>query len=299
MLPMAGPPKSTRFMKQKHRLIKSLMLIAATLSLCSRVQAGPLFPQVPGKVYYTYREEFKRDMPSTLDRIKALGITDLEFSNLFGRTAAEIRQLLDARGMVCSSFGVSYDDLCNKTAEVAKDAATLGARFVRVAWLPDRQPFTLEVAEKTAAEFNRIGKQLREQGLTFCYHNHGYEFVPEGNGTLFDVLMAETNPPDVSFELDILWVQFPGANPAQLLEKYGPRFKLMHLKDLKRGVKGDFSGKTAVENDVALGTGQLDLPAILKAAQRAGVQHYYIEDESPNTATQVPQTMAYLQSLTN
>jgi sugar phosphate isomerase/epimerase len=250
-------------------------------------------------VSYTYREEFKRDIPGTLDRIKVLGITDLEFSNLFGRTAAEIRQLLDARGMVCSSYGVSFDDALNKTAEVAKDAATLGARFVRVAWLPNRQPFTLELADKTAAEFNRIGKQLGEQGLTFCYHNHGYEFAPHGAGTLFDVLMAETNPQDVSFELDILWAQFPGADPAQLLEKYGPRFKLMHLKDLRRGVIGDFSGKTAVENDVALGTGQLDLPAILKAAKRAGVQHYYIEDESPNTATQVPQTMAYLKSLTN
>ena len=250
-------------------------------------------------VSYTYREEFKRDVPGTLDKIKALGITDMEFSSLFGQTAAELRQLLDERGMVCSSFGVSYDDLINKTDEVAKNAVVLGAKFVRVAWLPDRQPFTLELAEKTAAEFNRIGKQLHEQGLTFCYHNHGYEFVPHGDGTLFDVLMAETNPQDVSFELDILWAHLPGANPAQLLEKYGSRFKLMHLKDLRRGVKGDFSGKTAVENDVAMGTGQLDLPAILKAAKRAGVQHYYIEDESPNTATQVPQTMAYLKSLTN
>jgi sugar phosphate isomerase/epimerase len=278
-------------------MIKSLMLIVATLGFSSHVPAEPLFPQVPGMVSYTYREEFKRDMPGTLDQIKALGITDLEFSNLFGQTAAEIRRLLDARGMVCSSFGVSYDDLCSKTAEVAKDAATLGAKFVRVAWLPNRQPFTLEFAHKTAAEFNRIGEQLRKQGLTFCYHNHGYEFVPEGNGTLFDVLMAETNPQDVSFELDILWAHLPGANPAQLLGKYGSRFKLMHLKDLRRGVKGDFSGKTAVENDVALGTGQLDLPAILKAAKRVGVQHYYIEDESPNTATQVPQTIAYLRSL--
>ena len=296
---MADPPGPTRFMKQMKRPIKSLLLIAATLSLGGRVQAGSLFPQLPGMVSYTYREEFKRDVPGTLDKIKALGITDLEFSNLFGRTAAEIRQWLDARGMVCSSYGVSFDDALNKTAEVAKDAATLGAKFVRVAWLPNRQPFTLEWAEKTAAEFNRIGKQLREQGLTFCYHNHGYEFVPYGAGTLFDVLVTGTNPQDVSFELDILWAQFPGANPAQLLEKYGPRFKLMHLKDLRRGVTGDFSGKTAVENDVALGTGQLDLPPILKAANRAGVQHYYIEDESPNTATQVPQTMAYLKSLMN
>src|SRR5664279_5231296 len=111
-------------------MIKSLMLIVATLGFSSRVPAEPLFPQVPDMVSYTYREEFKRDLPGTLDKIKALGITDLEFSNLFGQTAAEIRRLLDARGMVCSSFGVSYDDLCNQTAEVAKDAATLGAKFV-------------------------------------------------------------------------------------------------------------------------------------------------------------------------
>jgi sugar phosphate isomerase/epimerase len=286
-------------MKRRNRIIKSFILLAAGCSFGSRVQAEPLFAQVPGMVSYTYREEFKRDVPGTLDKIRALGITDMEFSNLFGQTAAELRRLLDERGMVCSSLGVSYDDLLNKTDEVAKNAAVLGAKYVRVAWLPDRQPFTLALAEKTAAEFNRIGRQLHEQGLIFCYHNHGYEFVPHGDGTLFDLLMAETNPQDVSFELDILWAHLPGANPAQLLEKYGSRFKLMHLKDLRPGVKGDFSGKTAVENDVALGTGQLDLPAILKAAKRAGVQHYYIEDESPNTVTQVPQTLAYLKSLAN
>ena len=286
-------------MKQENRIIKSFILLAAMLTLGSRVQAEPLFPQPPGMVSYTYREEFTRDVPGTLDKIKALGITDMEFSSLFGKTAAELRQLLDARGMGCSSFGVSFDDALNKTEQVAADAKTLGAKFVRVAWVPNRQPFTLELAEKTAAEFNRIGRQLREQGLTFCYHNHGYEFVPHGDGTLFDVLMAKTNPQDVNFELDILWAHFPGANPAGLLEKYGSRFKLMHLKDLKRGVKGNLSGGTDTKNDVALGTGQLDLPAILKAAKRADVQHYYIEDESPNTATQVPQTIAYLKSLTN
>ena len=169
-----------------------------------------------------------------------------------------------------------------------------------MAWITHEPPFTLATAEKTAAEFNRVGRLLREKHrLTFCYHNHGYEFARQGDGTLFDVLMARTDPQDVSYELDILWAFFPGANPAQLLEKYGSRFKLLHLKDLRRGVKGDLSGKTAVENDVALGTGQLDLPSILKAAKRAGVLHYYIEDESPSTATQVPQTLAYLKSLKN
>jgi sugar phosphate isomerase/epimerase len=285
-------------MKRATYLFKSLPLLAVSLLSSASLRAEPLFPQTPGLCSYTYREEFKKDVPGTLDQIKALGITDLEFSSLFGKTAAELRQLLDARGMVCSSFGVGLDDALNKTDEVAANAKTLGAKYVRVAWLPKRQPFTLELAKQTAAEFNRLGKQLREQhGLTFCYHNHGYEFVKHGNGTLFDVLMAETRPQDVSFELDILWAYHPGADPAALLQRYGDRFKLLHLKDLKKGVKGDLSGGTDKENDVALGTGQIDIPAVLRAAKKAGVQHYYIEDESSSTATQVPQTIAYLKSL--
>jgi sugar phosphate isomerase/epimerase len=259
---------------------------------------SPLFPDAPGVVSYTYRNQLAKDLPGTLDLIKSLGIVDMEFSNLFGKTASEIRELLDERGMFCSSFGVSYDDLRNRLTEVTTNAKTLGARYVRVAWLPSRQPFTLELAEKTAAEFNEIGKRLRlEFGLTFCYHNHGYEFVEHQDGTLFDVLMAQTNPQDVSFELDVLWAFFPGADPAALLERYGDRIKLIHLKDLRKGIKGDLTGKTAVENDVALGKGQLDIPAIIRAAKKAGVKHYYIEDESPSIATQVPESIAFLKGL--
>ena len=280
-------------------MISRLLRLFATLALTSlALAAEPLFPQAPGMVSYTYRDLLKKDLTGTLDIIRGLGITDMEFSNLFGKTAAEIRAALDARGMVCSSFGVGYAEALQDTATVAANAKTLGAKFVRVAWVPNRQPFTLAHAEKTAAEFNQIGKELREKhGLTFCYHIHGYEFVPHGDGTLFDVLLAKTNPDYLSIELDILWAFFPGQDPAALLEQYGSRIKLMHLKDLRKGIVGDASGKTAVENDVALGTGQLDLPKILRAAKKAGVQHYYIEDESPSIATQVPQSIAYLKSL--
>lgn len=282
----------------KHPFFVSLSASAAMLFASSAVLAGALFPEAPGMCSYTYRNEFQKDVPGTLDAILALGIRDMEFSNLFGKTAAELRGLLDERGMVCSSFGVSYDDLVKKTDEVAANAKALGAKFVRVAWIPHEAPFTLERAKQAAAEFNRAGRQLRERhGLTFCYHNHGYEFVKHGEGTLFDLLLAETEPQDVSFELDILWAHFPGANPAELLERYGARFKLLHLKDLKMGVPGDLTGKTDSENVVALGAGQLDIPAVLKAAREAGVQHYYIEDESSRIATQVPQTIQYLKSL--
>ena len=96
--------------------------------------------------------------------------------------------------------------------------------------------------------------------------------------------------------MDILWAFYPGQDPAQLLHKYGKRYKALHLKDLRKGVKGDLSGGGSADNDVALGTGQIDLPAVVKAAKAAGIRHYYIEDESNAVMTQVPQSIAYLKS---
>jgi sugar phosphate isomerase/epimerase len=110
-------------------------------------------------------------------------------------------------------------------------------------------------------------------------------------------MMAHTDPKYVSYELDILWAFHPGADPVALIKKYPKRFRLMHVKDLRKGVKGDFSGRTPVENDVALGTGQIDVAAVIKAAKKSSIQYYYIEDESPSIDTQVPQSLAFLKGL--
>ncbi len=258
----------------------------------------PLFKGKLGMVSYTYRKQFEKDVPSTLDIIKGLGITDIEFSNLFGKTAQQLRSMLDEKGLKCSSFGVSYQDLTGKTAEVAQNAKTLGAEYVRVAGIPHSKTMTFDEMQKAVDDFNRVGKILKEQyGLTFLYHNHGFEFQPYKNGTLYDYLVTQTNPKYVSLELDILWAFFPGQDPAALLNKYGKRYKALHIKDLKKGVQGDLSGGTSPENDVALGTGQIDIPAVIKAAQKAKVKHYYIEDESTNIFTQVPQSIAYVKGL--
>jgi sugar phosphate isomerase/epimerase len=283
----------------KISLLYLLSLLAALTSFSplAAQPKTPFFPDRTGVVSYTFRESFKKDVPATLDKIKALGLTNIEFSNLFGKTPQELKALLDERGMVCTSFGTGYNELVNKTDEVVQIARTLGARYVSVAWVPHQAPFTLEQAQKVVADFNRAGATLRQQGLTFCYHNHGFEFQPHGQGTLFDYIVQNTNPQDVSFEMDILWVAHPGQDPVKLLRKYPTRFKLMHLKDLKKGVKGNLSGGTPVENDVALGTGQIDIAAVMKAAQKTSIEYFYIEDESPTVDTQVPQSIAYLKSL--
>jgi sugar phosphate isomerase/epimerase len=253
-----------------------------------------------GVVSYTFRKSFQKDVGLTLDTVKAMGFTNIEFSNLFGRTAAEIKQMLDARGMRCTSFGVKYEDMQSNIRQVADNAKTLGASFVRVAWIPHDKniPFTIDDAKKAVNDFNEWGKVLKDEyGLSFCYHNHGYEFLPYENGTFFDYIVTNTNPQYVNFEIDILWVAHPGNDPAALIKKYPTRFKLMHVKDLRKGIVGDFSGGTPVENDVALGTGQIDIAAVIKAAQKSAIQYYYIEDESNDVNTQVPISLAYLKKL--
>lgn len=276
-----------------------LLIICMTAKSSYAQKNDLLFPQSPGIVSYTYRNSFQKDVPATLDMVKGNGITDIEFSNLFHQTPEALRKLIDERGIKCSSYGVSYDDLVNKTAEVANTAKTLGAEYVRVAGIPHSGAFTLENAQKAVADFNKYGKILKDQyGLTFIYHNHGFEFQPYEDGTLYDYLVKNTDPKYVSLEMDILWAFFPGQDPAQLLNKYGKRYKTMHLKDLRKGVAtGSLSGGTPTDNDVILGTGQIDLPTVLKAAKKVGIQHYYIEDESSASITQVPESIKYLHSL--
>lgn len=276
-------------MKKIISLLASLFFLGSMLT--AQIKAGV--------VSFTFRTSFEKNVEATLDSIKAMGITDIEFSNLFGKTAEEMRRLLDARGLTCSSYGVGYPELTGNTETVGKTAKILGASFVRVAWIPhDSTGFTEAVALKAAEDFNKAGKVLKEKfDLRFCYHNHGYEFASYGQGTFFDLIADKTIPQYVGFEMDILWVYFPGKDPVALLNKYGKRFFLMHLKDLKPGVARNPVGGTSGQNNVPLGQGQLDIPAILNAAKKAGIRHYYIEDESDRVFTQVPESLAFLKSI--
>jgi sugar phosphate isomerase/epimerase len=284
---------------------KTILIAGIPLMLCGLVTTTQaqkkdlLFPESPGMVSFTYRNNFAKDVPATLDMIKGNGVTDIEFSNLFGQKPEDLRKMLDERGLKCSSYGVSYDDLTKKTAEVAAAAKALGAQYVRVAGIPHiKGTFTLDNAKQAVADFNQYGKILKDQyNLGFIYHNHGFEFEPYEDGTLYDYIVKNTDPKYVSFELDILWAFFPGQDPAKMLNTYGSRYKALHLKDLRKGVAGNHSGGTDQNNDVILGTGQIDIPAVLKAARKAGVKHYYIEDESTSSISQVPESIKYINSI--
>ena len=279
-----------------YRSLLVFIFLSVTISTsCTGSDNYVLLPD-PGVVSFTFRTQFAEDVPGTLDMIKEMGINNIEFSNLFGKTATQMRALLDERGMICTSYGVGYNRLVDQPEEVAEEAKILGAKYVRVASIPFERPeFTLDNARQAVSDFNNGGRILYEEGLHFCYHNHGFEFWPwKDDLTLFDYIVQNTDPRYVSFEMDLLWTVHPGQDPVELLERYPDRFRLMHLKDLRKGVTGDLSGSTPRENDVVLGTGQVDFPAVLRAARKTNIEYYYIEDESPDVVERVPQSLEYI-----
>ncbi len=246
-----------------------LTCFAASFSFGQR----KLLKDVPGAVSYTFRADLTKDMPGTLDKIKAMGITNMEFSGLFNKTPEELRTLLDERGMRCNSLGVCYVDLQKDADKVIRIAKSLGAEFVRVASIPhpgDFKDLPADAVKQAAIDFDIFGKKLKENGLTFCYHNHGPEFKPAGelgDGTFFDYLVQKTDPKYVSFEMDVLWVYWPGADPLALLKKYPDRFKLMHVKNVKKGIP-----RGGASTNVPVGEGQIDMEAVLKAAQKTAIK---------------------------
>jgi len=274
-----------------------LVFLLFSQTIFAQQRFSKLLKDTPGVVSFTFRNDFSKDVAGTLDYIKEMGIRNIEFSNLFGKTAVEMRALLDARGMVCTSYGVYYDALTNKTDKVIEDAKTLGAEFVRVGMIPHKGEFTVQQADAAIQDFNRVGKILKENGIEFAYHNHGYDFTPYENSTLYDYLIQNTNPDYVSFELDILWVHHFGQDPLAYLKKYPTRFKLMHVKDLKKDVPVGLDVKTSSENDVPLGSGQINVQAILKQARKSPIKYYYLEDENSNSKAQVPLSLAFVKNL--
>jgi sugar phosphate isomerase/epimerase len=273
----------------------------ATLSACAgSPDAGPgRFEGAVGLQLYSLRNEFKRDgVEATLDRVKSWGIREVELAGTYDLPPDRFRALLDERGLVPVSGHFGYARYKQDPEGVARDAKALGLKYAGCAWIDHKAPFSEAACRDAIAVFNKAGEILAREGIRLFYHIHGYEFLPHGNGTLFDLFMAETRPEHVSVQLDTLWAFLPGQDIAALLRRHGPRWVSMHLKDLKKGVaSGIHTGKTDVENDVTLGTGQMDWAAILRAAREAGVKHYFIEDESSRSTTQVPETKRFLESL--
>jgi sugar phosphate isomerase/epimerase len=295
-------------MKQKTLRLFVVLLGAVLVSFNApaadkpqgKAGTGKSFKGPIGLQLYSLRDQFAKDVPGTLDKTRDFGFKYVELAGTYGQTPEKFKQMLKERGLVPVAGHFPYDKLkeAMDVEAIAVEAKALGLEYVGCAWIPHKDAFDEQECRDAAAVFNKAGEALAKHGLKFFYHIHGYEFAAHGDGTLFDLLMKETNPKWVSYELDVLWAVFPGQDPAALLKKYGKRWTLMHVKDLKQGVKtGSLSGHTDVANNVPIGTGQTDWPAVMRAAKKAGVKYYFIEDESPSVVGQIPQSLKYLEQV--
>ena len=257
----------------------------------------PVFAQEIGVELYSFRKQLPGNVPAMLEKISKMGIRELEGGDSYGLPVDEFKSLLKNNNLKMISVSADFGQLAKNPQASVDLAKTYGAKYVVVFWIPHTNVFTIDDAKNAVTVFNTAGKLLKENGISLCYHAHGYEFGSYGEGTLFDYLAENFNPQYANFEMDVFWVKHPGQDPVALLEKYPGRFPLMHLKDRKAGTEGNQKGEADVETNVVLGSGDVGIAAIMKAAKKAGVKHYFIEDESSRSVEQVPLSLAFLKLL--
>lgn len=288
-----APSKERLYRKNRRTFLK------AAAGLCTVVPlAGQKPPPRFGIETYSLRYEARKDLPATLALIRKMGFEDVEVSGLYERSAAEYRRLLDDNGLRAVSMMASYEQLAKAVASAADDAGRLGAEYIVCSTLPHKTYMTDEECRSGAEFLNSRGEALAKTDQKLCYHIHGTEFSRLGDGTVFDALVRRTNPESANFEMDIFWVVYARQDPVAFLHRYPDRFPLTHVKDIRPGtVLGGLPRDVREEESVVLGTGIVDIPAALRAAQQTGVRHHFIEDEAVDAARQIPLSLRYLKSI--
>ena len=279
-------------------LVVFISNIAPGADAAKAAGTGASFKGPLGLQLYSLREEFKKDVTGAMAKVSGFGFREVELAGTYGKSPEEFNALLATNGLKAIAGHFGFDRFRDDPEGVAKEAKALGLEWAGTAWAKPKGDVNEEWVSETAKVFNHAGEVLARHGIKFYYHNHGYEFVKHMDGTLFDLLVKETKPGVVYFEMDVMWTVFPGQDPTKLMEKHAGRWALMHIKELKKDVPtGSLAGGTDNKNGVVIGTGQTDWPALLRASQKAGVKHYFIEDESPTVLEQIPQSLKYLEQI--
>lgn len=251
-----------------------------------------------GLELYSVRNELKKDLAGTLKMVREWGFEHVELAGLPPMKAEETARALKTADLRAVSQFVEYDRLRDDFAGVVRDARTLGLEYLICGWIPHEKTLTREDVDRAIASFNSWGAAAAREKARLGYHIHGYEFVSSPDGTLMDTLFKGTDPERVDYEMDIFWVVRGGGDPVALLERYGRQIKLVHLKDISKGTEtGVTTGQAPDEASVTLGTGKVDVPAVMKAAVKAKVKWYFLEDEHPEAVKQIPQSIEYLKRL--
>ena len=276
-----------------------IKLLIASIFLFSTIR---IHAQEVGIITGTARHLTKDNVEEGFKKLQALGIKYLEGATGHrSMSREEYKSLLDKYGFDVVAGGTSFEKLqhTDSVAAIIEDLKYFGAEYAVCYWIPhENEDFTFDDMKKGIEVFNKAGKQFAEAGISFLYHAHGYEFRPyPGPGTMYDYMMEHLDPRYVNIEMDVFWMRNPGQNPAELLRKYPGRFPVTHLKDRMIGTPDNLKGRQDPELNVVLGTGDVNIAEVMKAAKETGVKYHFIEDESYRAASQLPMHLQYLHSL--
>jgi sugar phosphate isomerase/epimerase len=225
-------------------------------------------------------------------------------SGLFGHSLASVRAIFRRHGLRVPSLHTDLFTLQTRMGELAEAAHGLGATYVTLPSLPAELRNTFDDYRRAADTFNTIGEQASRNGVRFAYHNHGYGLAPVDGKVPLDILLAATDPAHVFLELDTFWTIAGGADPKDYLARYKGRYKMMHLKDMKgnhrfAGDGGDPSQWIELFAHMTyLGNGSVDLRGIIEAGRKAGVEHFFVEqDRADDVVTAVKGSANYLKTI--
>ncbi len=235
--------------------------------------ADPPLHSVPpdhiGIQLYTVRDIMATDPQGTLNALGRIGYATVGVSGLYGHTPERFRDMLDTAGVRAVLTHTSWEAMLANVQRELEIARILGVRYVVVPSLPASLR-NVSGYRNAASAFSSWGEKCRSAGLKFLFHNHNVDFVKVDGKVLYDILLDETDPRFVNFELDLYWIIAGGYDPLPYFERYPGRFPVFHVKD--RAANGSFED---------LGRGTIDFPRIFARYAQSGIREYVVEHDTP------------------
>jgi len=254
---------------------------------------------------YTIRDAMKKDAPGSLKKVSDTGFKYVELADysggkFYGYAPADFRKLVADLNMevISSHAGISPKGITSDEAKkMAEDHAAVGAKYCIQPWIDEADRKSIAGYQKMVAEWNKVGKIMKETGIQYGYHNHNFEFAPvEGKVPYFDVFLKEMDKDLMTMELDLFWATKAGIDPVDLFKKYPGRFQLFHMKDMFTKEAPFY--KTETSDFAPVGEGLINFKEILAAKNIAGLKYMVVEQDSSKDGLQFDHIKTSITNLT-
>jgi sugar phosphate isomerase/epimerase len=255
----------------RRKFLKNSALTATAFSLFPAMACKPNDPKT-GLILYTVRDLMNENPAKTLDMVAALGYNWLEAAGyaegkLYNMKPNLFKQLVEERGMQLISGHNSLNE--KNLDEVINTCAEAGLKYTIMPSLPKKWNSSLDGFKEAAEFLNKAGEKSKAVGIQLGFHNHQVEFLPIDNEIPFDIMVNNTDPENVIFEIDLAWIIAAGQSPVDYFKKYPGRFELWHIKDLNIDKK-----------DETLGLGTVDFETIFAKVNESGMKYFFIEQDN-------------------